>query len=197
MEIELDVKQLADSIKEELFAPEKVWDNYIPIVDGEEGFTAYLSNEVIEPAAFNELCDHISKTTADDVVTLKINNGGGDISSAFMLIDAIKSSAATVNVELSGTVASAATMIALSANSIKISPFCSFMIHNYSGGMAGKGNELKARQKHIDSHLELVFESIYADLLTEEEVVSVIDGTDIWLSGTEVVERLDNACLTW
>lgn len=197
MEIQVDVKQLAEAVKEELFTSPKVWEDYIPIVKTDQGFTAYLSNEVIEPAAFNELCDCVAKATEEDLIILKINNGGGDISSAFMLIDSIKASPATVQVELSGTVASAATMIALAVESMTVSPFCSFMVHNYSGGMAGKGNELKARQKHIDSHLELVFESIYVDLLTPEEIVSVIDGTDIWLSGTEVVDRLDRACLTW
>jgi hypothetical protein len=65
------------------------------------------------------------------------------------------------------------------------------MIHNYSShGGGGKGHELKARQEFIDKHLRLVFTSTYSKLLTEQELDDVIEGKDIWLSGSEVRERL-------
>jgi len=35
------------------------------------------------------------------------------------------------------------------------------MIHNYSGGMSGKGHEMKARQKFTDEHLNDAFKYFY------------------------------------
>jgi hypothetical protein len=71
------------------------------------------------------------------------------------------------------------------------------MIHNYSGGMAGKGHEMKARQKFTDEHLNEAFKSFYKGFLSETEMTSVIDGTDLWMGTNEVRERWKNrlACL--
>jgi ATP-dependent protease ClpP protease subunit len=54
-----------------------------------------------------------------------------------MIAAAIKHSKAKVIGQLSGTVASAGTLITMACDEIVVTPHLSFMIHNYSGGMAG------------------------------------------------------------
>jgi hypothetical protein len=63
------------------------------------------------------------------------------------------------------------------------------MIHNYSGGMSGKGHEVKARQRFTDVHLNTAFASFYSGFLTNEEIDNVIDGVDLWMGAEEVSER--------
>jgi ATP-dependent protease ClpP protease subunit len=111
------------------------------------------------------------------------------IDSAVMIIDAIRASKAKVTAYLSGTVASAGTIIALACDNVVIADHTSFMIHNYSGGLAGKGHEMKARQLFIDTSLNKAFASFYNGFLTEAEMTEVINGKDMWMGKDEVVER--------
>lgn len=172
----------------------RVWDLDVPIVYDKEQKTisAYLSGTIEEPITYNELC-HVLLTAEDDTeVRLYINTPGGIIDSAFMLADAIKNSAATVVAHLSGTVASAGTIISMSCDRIVPADHLSFMVHNYSGGIAGKGHEMKARQKFTDNHLNKAFKAFYSGFLTEDEMQKVIEGTDLWMDTAEVLERWDN-----
>jgi ATP-dependent protease ClpP protease subunit len=170
--------------------PLSVWDKYVPIIETPTGFRAYLTDEVAAPGEYNELCDKIITAQRHQTIELYINTPGGTIDSALMVIDAIAATKAKVTAHLSGTVASAGTILALACPKIEVPDSLIFMIHNYSAGAAGKGHEMKARQEFIDRHLGKVFKGFYEGFLTSEEITEVIDGKDMWLSGEEVRERL-------
>lgn len=121
-----------------------------------------------------------------------LNTTGGVVDSAFTIANAIKDSAAEVIAILNGTVASAGTIIALSCDDMIVKDHLSFMVHNYSGGIQGKGNEMKARQNFNDAHLNEAFKHFYTGFLTDDEIERVIDGTDLWMSSEEVKKRWDN-----
>jgi len=169
----------------------RIWDLLVPIVVDKETDTIkiYLTNAIEEPLNYNEACYMLDTATKDTVVEIYLNTPGGVIDSAFMLADAIKRTKATVKAYLSGTVASAGTLVTMVCDQVEVSPHLSFMIHNYSGGMSGKGHEMKARQKFTDDHLNEAFKSFYSGFLTDEEMGRVIEGTDLWMNSTEVQER--------
>lgn len=169
-----------------------VWNDYVSIVKRGTEYNVYLTNGITYPEYYNELVDLLLNAEEYETINLHINNGGGSIDSAFMIIDAIDKSDATVIAKLSGTVASAATVITLACDHIESAKYVSFMIHNYSTGMQGKGHELKAYQNFTDRELNRAFREIYKGFLTEEEMTKVIEGTDIWLSEVEVLERWQN-----
>jgi ATP-dependent Clp protease, protease subunit len=174
--------------------PTRIWELAVPVaVDKESNvINAYLTNAIEEPQLYNELCYLLSTATKATTVILHINTPGGIIDSAFMIANAIKDSEATVIGRLTGTVASAGTIISMACDHLDITPHLSFMIHNYSGGMAGKGHEMKARQKFTDDHLNHAFTYFYSGFLTEEEMEKVIEGTDLWMDTNEVKERWAN-----
>jgi ATP-dependent Clp protease protease subunit len=169
----------------------RVWDLDVPVVvdTQNKNIKVYLTGAIDEPFNYNEMCYLL--TTADEgtTVDLYLNTPGGIIDSAFMVANAIKTSKATVTAHLSGTVASAGTLITMACDKVSITPHLSFMIHNYSGGMAGKGHEMKARQKFTDDHLNEAFKSFYTGFLSEDEMDKVIEGTDLWMGTEEVQER--------
>ena len=169
----------------------RIWDLLVPIVVDKETDTIkiYLTNAIEEPLNYNEACYMLDTATKNTVVEIYLNTPGGVIDSAFMLADAIKRTKATVKAYLSGTVASAGTLVTMVCDQVEVSPHLSFMIHNYSGGMSGKGHEMKARQKFTDDHLNEAFKSFYSGFLTDEEMGRVIEGTDLWMNSTEVQER--------
>jgi ATP-dependent protease ClpP protease subunit len=83
------------------------------------------------------MCYVLDTAKSGDVVTIHINNGGGSIDSAFQIINSMKNSKAHIIGKLSGTVASASTVISLYCHELIVADFTAFMIHNYSGGVVG------------------------------------------------------------
>jgi ATP-dependent protease ClpP protease subunit len=174
--------------------PTRVWDLDVPVVIDETSktITAYITNKIEDPYTYNELCYVLENATENYTVCLHVNTPGGVLDSAFMIVNAIAESKAHVVAKLSGTVASAGTIICLVCDEVIASEHLSFMIHNYSGSMSGKGHEVKARQRFTDVHLNAAFASFYSGFLTNEEIDNVIDGTDLWMGAEEVNERWKN-----
>ena len=169
-----------------------VWDNYVPIISDKNHTTAYITNTIEEPSEYNELCFKLKSASPAEIFTLVINTPGGILDSALMIVDAIKSSKARVIAQISGTVASAGTIITLACDEVSIADHTAFMIHNYSGGLVGKGHELKAHQEFVDANLNNSFTSLYGGFLTPTEIKKVIDGKDYWMGKDEVLERFAN-----
>lgn len=169
------------------------WDRVVPIIQNRHHTDVYLTDGIEEPCEYNELCHILRHAEKGDTVDFHINTPGGIIDSAFMIINAMKNSKAKVTAYLSGTVASAGTIIALAADNLVVADHTSFMIHNYSSsGGHGKGAELKARQEFIDKSLNKAFTSFYKGFLTDEEIANVINDKDMWMDKEEVVERWKN-----
>ena len=175
----------------------RIWDLYVPYVKSTNQLDVYINTSIDEPSCYSEICYILSTLTEDETVYFHINTPGGILDSAFQLVDAIKGCRATTVAQLTGTVASAGTIIALSCDKLIVAEHTSFMIHNYSSNAYGKGNELKARQEHIDKSTNDAFKEFYSGFLTDKEVKEVINGKDIWLTADEVRMRwqckLDNA----
>ena len=169
--------------------PTRVWDYDVPIVTRGNTHYVYITDQIGEPFLYNELCHMLHTANDYDNFILHINTPGGIIDSAFMLIDAIKHTEAHVTAHLSGTVASAGTLVTLACDDIVVSDHISWMSHNYSGGNYGKGHELKARQEFVDAQLNKTFRELHAGFFTEEEIQSIIDGKDIWMGKDELLKR--------
>ena len=177
---------------EDLLKPssDNPWDRYVPIITNKNYTEVFLTDQIDEPSQYNELCFKLKTASPAEVFTLHLNTPGGIIDSATMIIDAIKTSKAKVIANINGTVASAGTIITLACDEVVVADHTSFMIHNYSGGLSGKGHEMKARQEFIDAQLNASFKTFYKGFLSEDEMEDVIDGKDMWMGKDEVVSRL-------
>lgn len=167
------------------------WNKDVPLVARGKVITAYLMSEIYEPEVYSELCYTLEHTSADQV-RLVMNNGGGQLDSMLSIIDAIKRSNATVVAVLSGTVASATTMIALACDEVEVADYTSWLTHYYSGGSAGKGNEIKAKHLFDEVEIPKMFKELHKGFFTEAEIERVIDGKDEWLNKEQILERFAN-----
>ena len=174
---------------------ESIWEDHIPIARNGIEIDAYIMAEIVNPIEYNELCHLLRNANSKEIVRLHINTPGGRLDSATMIIDAITASEAYIIGVLSGSVASAGTMIALACDELECSSYLEFMIHYFSGGTGGKGNEIKAHSNFIDKHMPMIFKKMYAGFLTNKEIEDMIEGKDIWLNGDEVLERFKAAKL--
>jgi ATP-dependent protease ClpP protease subunit len=171
-----------------------VWDSVAPIVKNNDGsYSVFLTDNIGAPWDYNEIIYLLDNASSTDIIKFHINNGGGVVDSAFMIYDAVVNSAARCIARLSGTVASAATMITLACEELYVAPFTQFMVHNYSGGAHGKGHELADQIKFTNAELNRTFKHIYAGFLSTAEISSVIKGKDIWMGRDEVIDRFNKA----
>ena len=164
------------------------WDKCVPIVAKGDIVTAYMNEEVYEVDTYNELCYMLEHTKARQV-RLCMNNGGGQMDTMKSLLYRMSKCQAEIIGVLSGTVASAATMIALNCDKLEIADYTAFMIHSASGGISGKSHETKAYMEFNDILLKELFNKIYKGFLSDTEIKKVLDGKDMWMGKAEVEER--------
>ncbi len=136
--MEVDLETIVAELVDQHLKPDTVWDRPVPIIRSDKLVNAYISDNIRDPYNFDELCHTLMYDTHDgDRVNLHINTPGGMIDSANQICFAMDCSPATVIGYLTGTVASAGTMIAMHCDDLVVADGVNFMIHNYSSGIVG------------------------------------------------------------
>jgi len=168
---------------------DSIWADAVPIILKDSIYHCYIHDEITEPADYSKLCLLLRTVEPDKQVYLYLNTPGGNLSSVLGIIDAMIACKADITAILSGTVSSGGTMLTMYADYIEVSPFVSFMIHYYSSGLYGKGNEIRDQVKFIERHLPVTYQSIYKQFLTPKEIKEVVDGRDMWMGMPEIIDR--------
>ena len=169
--------------------PTTEWEKYVPILTNKNTVHVYLTDGIDEPSFYNELCHSLYCADESDTYTLHINTPGGMLDTTFMLLDAMRNSKAHIIGHLTGTVASAGTIIALACDELICSDDLSWMSHYYSSMIGGKGNEIKARQTFTERTTSATFRRIHEGFFSKKEIEEMIEGKDFWLDEHEVRER--------
>lgn len=170
---------------------ERVWDESVPIVRDDKYYHAYITDQIGSPWHYNELCYLLDKATHEDTFILHLNTPGGVIDSAFQIIHSLNHTSANTISSITGSVASAGTVVALSCKELEIADHSTFMIHNYSGGAQGKGNEIKEYMKFAGPKLKADFKYLYSGFLSDEEIEDVSEDKDFWFDADETRRRWD------
>jgi len=165
------------------------WDKCVPIVVNDDVVTVYMNEEVYEVDVYNELCYMLEHTQARQVRLCMNNGGGGGADPMKSIVHSMSKCTAELVGVLSGTVASAATMIALHCDKLEIADYTGWLTHYYSSGLNGKGNEIKAQHDFESVEIPKMFKKIHKGFLTPAEISRVINGKDIWLNKDQVLER--------
>lgn len=152
----------------------------------------YLTGDIESPENYVDWFDTIRHATENDIIKIYINSYGGDLYTAIQFIRVMGDSAATIICSVEGACMSAATLIFLCGHSYEVTPHSVFMFHNYSGGTFGKGGEMIDQLLHERKWSERLFNSVYKNFLSEDEIKAMLDNKDIWLDGDEVVKRIEN-----
>lgn len=157
--------------------PASIYDFYIngPI----EGIDPYL-----------DLIQTLKHAEEHDTIYIHLNSPGGELHTAVQIINAMKNTAALVVTSIEGEACSAATLIFLAGHKLFVNPFITFMIHTYSHGSAGKGNDVARHVSFSERAFAETAHRIYKDVLSKEEINSMLEGKDFWFTATELVVRL-------
>lgn len=152
----------------------------------------YLSGEVKNSEEYTSWFETIRGAGEQDVIYIHINSMGGDLFTAIQFMRVFSETKAMVVASAEGACMSAATIPFMCAKHWEISKHSMFMFHNYSWGTMGKGGEMYDQVAHGRKWSEKLMRDIYSGFLTDEEITSILENKDIWMSGEEVATRLNS-----
>jgi ATP-dependent protease ClpP protease subunit len=151
----------------------------------------YLSGEIRDAEDYIDWFNTIRHADEGDVIKIYINSPGGNLYTAIQFMRVMSESNATIISSVEGACMSAATIIFLCSDSFEVTPHSIFMFHNYSGGTVGKGGEMITQLIHEKKWTENIFNTVYKDFLTDQEINGIIEDKDIWMDGDEVIARMN------
>jgi ATP-dependent Clp protease protease subunit len=134
----------------------------------------------------------LPKKDRPENLTLIINSPGGDLNSAFALIDIMRGSRIPIHTLGIGQISSCGllTFMAGEKGHRTITPNTSILSHQYSWGSYGKEHELIARIKEFDLTSERMLTHYKKCTGLSEKVIKEIlmPPQDVWLSAKEAVK---------
>lgn len=139
---------------------------------------------------YSDLLNILKTSSEHDTIVIHINSEGGVLRMALQIANAMLATEAKVITSLDGEAISAATFIFLAGDEYIINPNCSFMIHNYSGRIGGKGHEILSQVTHTGSTVSKMMRFFYEKILSEQELEDVCKGSDLWMDSDELMSRL-------
>lgn len=171
------------------------YEKYVPIIEVDlpagKLYKIYITKMITEPSKYDEMCTVLSSCNDGDKVEVHLTTPGGYLDSANRIVSHLTSTNAETLAVLSGCVASAGTLITLACDNAVMTPYSTFMIHNYSGGAYGKGHELEADINHMQKIYKEMTADSYQHFLSKKEIKTVIKGGDYYFDMDEFNTRWD------
>lgn len=124
-----------------------------------------------------------------DTIIVNINSYGGDVNHGISIHDLLAANPAKKEVRINGMTASAATIIAMAGDTVKMSDNSLFLAHKCSGICWGNSNELAAQVAGMDK-IDGLLANIYAKKTGKSKddciaQMSVNNGNGEWLTADE------------
>ncbi len=151
----------------------------------------YLSGPVLDAEEYIDWFDTIRNASEIDTIRIYINSPGGDLYTTLQFLRVMSDTEVTIVTSVEGACMSAATMIFLHGHTHEITPHSLFMFHNYSAGTFGKGGEMYDQLQFERRWSENFMRAVYRDFLAEDEIQSMLNNKDIWMTSDEVAQRLE------
>lgn len=125
----------------------------------------------------------------DDDITLNIASNGGDVFAASEIYTMLKDSGKVVTVNIQGLAASAASVIAMAGNTVRMSPTSQMMIHKALVSTTGNSDDLE----HESGVLNSIDESIAAAYelktgLSQTDILQMMSN-ETWMNAKVAVDK--------
>jgi ATP-dependent Clp endopeptidase proteolytic subunit ClpP len=119
------------------------------------------------------------------LIKLRIHSEGGDVFDAQAIYADLQAHPARVEAEITGLACSAATLIAMAADHIRMAEGAWFMIHNPWGGLAGEADALRAWADVLDK-MKATFADVYSKRSGQaREKVLALMAAESWMTAAE------------
>ena len=140
-----------------------------------------LNDSIRDPGHYFDLVEEMESLTENDIVDLKVNSPGGRLDGLVYLVNAIRDCEAPVIGTLSGEAASAATVILLSCDGLRIKPYSTMMIHSASFGGYNHQSNMVSQTVFVDKQARKILTDAYQDFVSPSELDSIFSGLELRL----------------
>ena len=122
-------------------------------------------------------------------VEIILNSGGGHVTAGQEIYSVLKSYEGHVTAKVFSLAASAASIIALGADKVLMSPVAQIMIHNVSGGADGDYHVMEKEAEVLKAFNKAISTAyVMKTGKTEDEVLELMDN-ETWLNAKDAVEQ--------
>lgn len=125
----------------------------------------------------------------DEEITLNIASNGGDVFAASEIYTMLRDSGKRIVVNIQGLAASAASVISMAGNTVRISPTAHIMIHKASSGFVGNSDDMEHQSvvlNSIDESIALAYEMKTG--LKQSELLDLM-AKETWLNAKTAVDK--------
>lgn len=150
----------------------------------------FLDEDIGEPAKYRDLINALYMANDMDEFNFFINSCGGNINSCMAIVEAVKSTSASVRAIINGEAHSAASIIALSCDEVVVTDSACMMVHTASYGTGGSTQNVKSHTDFSTVFINKILDNTYAGFLTETEMNEVKKGVELWFFAADIIERL-------
>ncbi len=137
-----------------------------------------LTGDLLE---YHDLFNILRRVGENDHVILRLTNFGGSCSIGYRIAREIKDCKGHVHCYVVGEAYSMGAVLALSGDSLELSPGSILMFHNYSGGAEGKGAELEMSIGNRTRAMKKLDEIFCSPFLTKRELKALTEDKDIYI----------------
>ena len=153
-------------------------------------YTVMFDRDIEESNSFHEEFYVMEQAAESDIVDVCISSFGGSVATISKFQDVVKNSSAHFHGKLHGYGYSAGGALFLLCHTQEVSDLATFMAHSIQTGYSGGTQAIEAHSRMSSKHNEVLCRMLYKDFLTEEEIIRVIDGAEIWMEAEEIRDRL-------
>lgn len=146
---------------------------------------ASFFSDGMSAADFTEQLDAIADF---DEIVLRINSGGGDVFDATTIFNSLLDVEGNLIVKVQGVAASAATLVAMAGDEIRMAENAHWMIHAASGGIFGNAAEMREFARlldQVDRNIRLTYAAKTG--LSDNELKRMM-AKDNWMTADEALE---------
>lgn len=125
----------------------------------------------------------------DEEITLNIASNGGDVFAASEIYTMLRDSGKRIVVNIQGLAASAASVISMAGDTVRISPTAHIMIHKASSGFVGNSDDMEHQSvvlNSIDESIALAYEMKTG--LKQSELLDLM-AKETWLNAKTAVDK--------
>jgi len=151
----------------------------------------YLTGPIGPSEDYMDLCNILRSASEQDEVVIRINSGGGYVSTGNMIINAISESQANVIGFIESDCGSMATFIFLACHTWGVSEAAEFFAHTASYGTWGKESENYSQAEFMRKQTHKFIRKRYKNFLFDDEIENIILGQDVFLDSDEIMDRLE------
>lgn len=158
----------------------------------------YLDQNIGPLAYYRNLIYFMHNMQEQDELRIWIDNYGGSLDTALAIVDAMRQAEGKITCIVSGNAASAASLIALSADSLVVGDHSRFMCHVVTYGTgASKQGDIENLVAYSTKMIRNFTQKAYEGFMTQGELEQMWMGKDFWMDSDEVVQRLKDRELYW